>query len=343
MRKDILDNEYYISIPFWGIIFLNFWFQAMRQTNSLLEPTLFSIILVAILYLPMNYLSQTLLLKSIKRKTYKWFAVQFTAFSILTGMLFMMILCLFHHLESRGVFPRSEYFDMNIFKTPIYAIWEMIIAGILLNLYTCGLRFFLEYIKSQKTIVEYQLRTLQHQVTPHFMFNVLNHIHILMQTDVELASSLLIKYSETLRYQLYNGEKEKVTLEQDIQFLKDFISIEEIRWEDKLTVNCSWEIEDKQLEIPALLFITFVENAFKYVAKSGFENGYINITFKQSGNEIRLVVENSKSLLPDAKNDSNGLGLRNIRERLNILYYGRHQLQIEETKTVYRTRLIINL
>ena len=94
--------------------------------------------------------------------------------------------------------------------------------------------------------MEYQLRTLQHQVTPHFMFNVLNHIHILMQTDVDLASDLLIKYSEILRYQLYNGDKQKVTLEQDIQFLKDFIAVEEIRWGDKLVVTSSWKIEQPQ-------------------------------------------------------------------------------------------------
>lgn len=343
MRKDILNNEYYISIPFWSILFLNFWVESIHQTNSLLEPTLFSIVLVAILYLPMTYLSRTLLLKAIKRKTYKWFALQFIVFSILTGFLLVMVLHLFHYLESRGVFPYSEYFDMEIFENPVYAVWEMVITGVLLNLYTCCLRFFLEYIKSQKAIVEYQLRTLQHQVTPHFMFNVLNHIHILMQADIELASSLLIKYSEILRYQLYNGDKESVTLEQDIQFLKDFIAIEEIRWEDKLTVGCTWEIENGQIEVPALLFITFIENAFKYVAKSDFENGYINIAFKQSGKNVQLTVENSKSLLPDTKNKSNGLGLNNIRERLNILYYGKHHLQITESKTTYRAQLSIDL
>lgn len=173
------------------------------------------------------------------------------------------------------------------------------------------------------------------------MFNVLNHIHTLMQTDVELASSLLIKYSEILRYQLYNGDKEKVTLEQDIQFLKDFIAVEEVRWNDKLTVRCSWKVEDGTQEIPALLFITFIENAFKHVSKSGLEKGYIDIVFKQHGNVLELNVENSKSSIRSKKTSSNGLGLKNIKERLNILYFDKHELLIDETDSVYRVKVII--
>lgn len=76
------------------------------------------------------------------------------------------------------------------------------------------------------------------------MFNVLNHINILMQDNVPLASSLLEKYSDILRYQLYNGQKEFISLEQEIEFLQNYIAIENIRWEDKLTVSTEWEIED---------------------------------------------------------------------------------------------------
>lgn len=123
------------------------------------------------------------------------------------------------------------------------------------------------------------------------MFNVLNDIHVLMQTDVELASELLIRYSEILRYQLYSGDRQSVTLGEDVQFLKDFIAVEQLRRDDRLTVSCSWEIENAQVEIPALLFIAFVENAFKHVAGADMEKGYIDICLRQAGSTIFLEVK----------------------------------------------------
>ena len=100
------------------------------------------------------------------------------------------------------------------------------------------------------------------------MFNVLNHINILMQDNVPLASSLLEKYSDILRYQLYNGQKEFISLEQEIEFLQNYIAIENIRWEDKLTVSTEWEIEDGNIGFPPLLLLTFIENAFSAILKT---------------------------------------------------------------------------
>lgn len=276
-----------------------------------------------------------------KQRKVKPFILQFFSLSLVVGLVFLGYINLFYHLEKTGFFPVSYYFDLSALQP--YAFFVPVSAGIILNITICGLRFFLEYIKSQKRLAEYQLRTLQHQVTPHFMFNVLNHIHVLMQTDVDLASDLLIKYSEILRYQLYNGDKRSVTLEQDIQFLRDFIAVEKIRWEDKLTVACSWKIVNPKKEIPALLFITFIENAFKHVSKSDFEKGYININFEQTGNTVSLEVENSKSTLPTRKVNKGGLGLKNIKERLEILYFEKYNLIINETENDYQTKLVINI
>lgn len=341
MKIDWIKNDKYIILPFWIMIFFIFLLQVMPQTQSVVESILFSTSFVLIICPIANYLSGPLLLKAMKQKRARTFTIQFFPFSMLIGILFLACIYFFFHLERTGVFPYSHYFDLTDLKP--YVLFVPLSAGVIINITICGLRFFLEYIKSQKILVEYQLRTLQHQVTPHFMFNVLNHIHILMQTDVELASDLLIKYSDILRYQLYNGDKQSVTLEQDIRFLKDFIAVEEVRWGDKVVVTCSWEVENPQREIPALLFITFIENAFKHVSKSDFEKGYINIHFKQEEDRICLDVGNSKSILLKKKKIGGGLGLKNIKERLEILYFGNYHLLIEETDTDYRTKLIINI
>ncbi|MDR2921090.1 MAG: histidine kinase [Tannerella sp.] len=228
---------------------------------------------------------------------------------------------------------------------PPYVIWVygMSSAGFLMNIAMCGLSLLVEYISSQKTLVGYQLQTLQHQITPHFMFNVLNHIHVLMETDVRLASDLLIKYSEILRYQLYNGEKKGITIEQEVQFLKDFIAVEQLRWGDRLAVECHWEIEDKCKEIPSLLFITFVENAFKHVAKSVYEKGFVEINFHQQGKTLRFEIKNSKPLIQFNKVENKGLGLKNIKERLDIMYPRKHDLRIDETNEEFYAMLTIQI
>lgn len=298
MKKNIFKNDKTFIFPFWIMMFFIIWLQVIPQTKSLLEATLFTIFTLTCSYPFSTYLSGTLLQKAMKEKNVVTFLWQFILFSILVGSIFSAFLYLFSFLEKKGFFPPSTYFDMNV---PNYYMFVFISSGIALNLCICGIRFFQENIKLKKTLLEYQLQTLQHQVTPHFMFNILNHIHVLMQANVETASFLLLKYSEILRYQLYNGNRQVVTLEQDIQFLKDFIAIEEMRLGDKVTVNCTWKIESGKREIPPLLFITFIENAFKHVSKSDFERGYITIYFEQKESTLLLDVLNSKSQLPDKK------------------------------------------
>lgn len=340
MKNNLLKNEIFLTTLFCLVMFFNFLVQVLSQTESVLESLLFSVLLVVCIYFPTVYLNKYLLTNAIKKKRYNLFIVQFIIFSFIAGAIFGGLIFLFYHLEQIGLFPASDYFDIN--QSPTFFIVVLFSAGVLINLCITGARFLHEYIKSEKTIIEYQLRTLQHQVTPHFMFNVLNHIHTLMQTDVELASELLIKYSEILRYQLYNGDQEKVTLEQDIQFMKDFIGIEKMRWEGKLTVNSTWNVENGAQEIPALLFITFVENAFKHVSKSDFEKGYIDIHFTQADGTLRLYVKNSKSTIPSKRNASSGLGLKNITERLRILYYERHTIEVQESETDYCVTVTIH-
>lgn len=340
MRIKSYIKENYAVLAVWVMIFFVIWIQVIPQTKSILESTMFTLCFLASSFPFVKYLSENLLQKAMRKRVVTVFILQFILFSAIIGGLFILLLLLFSFLEKEGVFPMSEYFNMNI---PLSMLLVPISSGFFLNACVCGVSFFHENTKLKKTLIEYQLRTLQHQVTPHFMFNVLNHIHILMQTDVELASDLLIKYSEILRYQLYNGDKQNVTLEQDIQYLKDFIAVEEVRWEGKLTVTCSWKIESQKKEIPSLLFITFIENAFKHVSKSDFEKGYININFEQKENTVFLNVENSKSTLSTKKKNAGGLGLKNIKQRLEILYFGKYNLSVEETEAAYQTKLIINI
>ena len=163
----------------------------------------------------------------------------------------------------------------------------------------------------EKAHLEFQLHSLQTQINPHFMFNVLNHIHYFVKQKDDMASVLLLNYSDILRYQLYSSKKETVSMKEEVLFLKKFVDIEKIRWEDKIEINCIWEIENPEKEISPLSLIPLIENAFKHVSRCSNRKGYINIVLRQKADMINLEVENSKSVNQMQKKTDSGLGLVN--------------------------------
>ncbi|MDH6303970.1 two-component system LytT family sensor kinase [Parabacteroides sp. PF5-5] len=267
------------------------------------------------------------------------FLVKFVLMSLFLTIFYTLISELFHYLNIEGFFTMKE-FDSgqnHILSKMLAGLPGTMSASFML----CAILLYYEYSDLQKNHLESQLQILHAQINPHFMFNVLNYIYVLMQKDVELASELLLKYSDTLRYQLYSGQKEYVKLEQEVQFLKNFIDVEKFRWEDKLDVSCNWQIESGNINIPPLLFIPFIENAFKHVARSKEEKGYIHILLEQKKKVISLKVENSVSSPSVKKEKESGIGLKNVKKRLKILYGERYLLNTKETDNVYFSQLTI--
>lgn len=278
-----------------------------------------------------------------KQKNMPKFIIQFFAVSIIYSAVISIFLALFRYLEHIDIFPSSEF--MGSLDNPGYEFLNAFLISLIINLSFCGLRFFEQNIRLQKELAESSHQILKAQINPHFMFNVLNHVNVLIRKEPDLASSLLVQYTNILRYQLYNGKKEVVSLKQEIEFLKDFIEIEKVRWKNNLEVKCSWEVEDDNTTLSPLLLITFVENAFKHVSRSKTEKGYVRVDLKQRNGKLTLFVENSKyaDIPVIQKEEASGIGLENIKKRLEILYPNRHDLQINATDTIYSTSLSIKL
>ena len=295
-------------------------------------------------YLSCSYLTNFLQPRAMQENKMNFFIVEFLIATFAMALIFVSTCYLFYILEMNGQFPHSKLFlEMDI---AISEVLSVLPTFILLNIAFCGLRFYYEHSKLQRIHLETQLQILQAQVNPHYMFNVLNHIHILIRKDVDKASFLLEKYSEILRYQLYNSKKETVPLSQEVSFIKDVISIERLRWGDELNVDSSWDIEDSWKNIQPLILITFIENAFKHVSRSISEKGYVKLVLRQRNNVIYMEVENSKwkqQMVDKKPSTSGGLGIRNTKERLEILYPKSHTLKIEETDRIYRVELTITL
>ncbi len=341
-QKRPFNYDRYVNTV-WGLLFLVFAVRHSFQMNFF-EGLLLSGLYIGIAYPLTSYLTKKLLRRAIARRRIVLFVFQFILFSLLFAIAIPVTTFGFYFLEKAGVFPHSGYFDYIAAKAnaPIDDYIGGFMAMFMFNFGFCGLWFFETNLKMREELARSRLQMLQAQINPHFMFNVLNHVHVLIRKEPQLADTLLLQYTDILRYQLYSGDKDSIVISQEVRFLKNFIDVEAVRWKNKLDIESRWEIEDPDMEIPPLLFITFVENAFKHVSRCGTRKGYVNITLIQTGRTIRFEVENSNDTgAMSPKKEDSGIGLANIRRRLNILFPEKYTLHVTHDDTRYATKLTI--
>lgn len=324
----------------WVFIFGVFWLQYIPAMN-ILEAFLLSTCIVLSAYPFTAYLSKTLLKRAVEKKNMFKFVMQFFTICLLFSFFIPLFSIIFYQLEQYKIFPNSHFFETG--QTLLYDYISAFLVSLILNFGFCGLRFFELNLKLQEELSESRLQILQAQINPHFMFNVLNHIHVLIRKEPELADNLLLQYTDILRYQLYSGKKDLITIDKEVDFLGKFIEIEKVRWKNKLDISYNWDIENGNTKLPPLLLITFIENAFKHVSRSNSERGYIKIDLKQKDSIICLSVENSNSFFDTSNKEDSGIGLSNIKRRLEILFPNNHTLETNCNDVFYFTRLTVKL
>ncbi|MDR1402171.1 MAG: histidine kinase [Tannerellaceae bacterium] len=336
MEKNL--TKYWIFIIFWTAITMLISF-ASQDDVSAYEKGLNSFCFALGSILVTLPFSNKLFIRTLQNHKTLSFLIKFLVMSLFLSIMYVLLSELFSYFKIKGFLTSEKMYSDE--QTFFLQIMDAMPGTMAASLLLCGILLYYEYSNLQKALLESQLQVLHAQINPHFMFNVLNYIHVLMQKDTGLASELLLKYSDTLRYQLYNGKQETVKLEQEVTFLKNFIDVEKFRWEDKVDVSCTWHIENGNKEIPPLILIPFIENAFKHVSRSTNEKGFIYINLEQRKRILSLKVENSKSNKPVKKGKEGGIGLDNIKKRLQIHYGERYSLTVKEMDTVYFLQLII--
>jgi len=232
-------------------------------------------------------------------------------------------------------------------------IYEGVLMCIPIILTTTTVKLLQKWIKDSKRITELndltlrmELNELRNQINPHFLFNMLNNVKALIRTDPEKATTVIMKLSEFLRYQLYENDEEKTLLTSEIDFLSNFINLEKIRRED-LSVDIHIDIDKRTLNsifIPPNLFTTFVENAVKHSVDLSGNGHYIKIKMKKENDQLYFECINSRNSAYSASDEKNGgLGLANIKRRLELLYQNTHELDIISTDKEYIVTLIVPL
>jgi two-component system LytT family sensor kinase len=192
----------------------------------------------------------------------------------------------------------------------------------------------------EKQNLKSELALLKYQINPHFLFNTLNNIDSLMQNDAQRASLALNKLSEIMRYMIYDSEKEKVSLKEELAYIESYISLQKLRVknENKISFNITGDINN--IKIAPMLFITFVENAFKHSTLKKIDNS-ISIKLDVLENQINFSCINSLSSSPAEKDESSGIGLELIKKRLELIYPKTYELKIDKTEQSFAVNLKI--
>jgi LytS/YehU family sensor histidine kinase len=188
---------------------------------------------------------------------------------------------------------------------------------------------------------KFELELLKAQLNPHFFFNTLNNIYSLVLKKSDEAPAALLKLSEIMRYMLYDSRAPKVPLAKELEYLEDYLELQKLRFTDPGFIDYTAKGEPHNHDIPPMMLLSFVENAFKH-GKRRVSNPGIVIRTEITEDEMRFhvsnyIIENS----PTEKRDGSGIGLKNIKRRLQLIYPGKHDLTITNRDGIYTVDLTI--
>jgi len=194
-------------------------------------------------------------------------------------------------------------------------------------------------LKSENLYTE--LKFLKSQVNPHFLFNVLNNIYALTVMKSKDAPKMILKLSDILRYNLYDGTQEKVALEKEIEYIENYVSLQKLKDDNIKNILFNFTEADGQVMIAPLILIPFVENSFKHSKIEDVSKGWISIEIKTFDGRVFFKVSNSVPEEGFNKDHAGGIGLENVKRRLELIYPKRHELNISKIGNQFSVALTI--
>jgi len=197
----------------------------------------------------------------------------------------------------------------------------------------------------EKEKLETELTFLKNQFNPHFLFNTINSIFFLIHKNPDKASDSLAKFSELLRYQLYECNDRQIPLRHEVAYIENFVGLEKLRQNDNVTVSLQVnQSPPGPLGIAPFVLMTFVENAFKHVSKHTDRDNWIRINLNLQHRELDFSIANSAAAEPVSEAvHYSGIGLKNVRRRLDLIYPGQYNLDIQNGSDSFDVRLRLHL
>lgn len=299
------------------------------------QVTSIKVMVLALLVYVTNYL---LIPRLLYRKKYFQFFVIYLVMIIGMGLLKLKIIMSL-------VYPQLEAFAN--FKTRFY---DNIIPVFLLVTTGAACRLIKDYLQTQRRLTEIaqekadtELKFLRSQVNPHFLFNSLNAIYFLIDKENTEARRTLLQFADLLRYQLYECNADTIAIETEVAYLEDYIRLQKLRKDTNYEVAISRQSEIRGFKIVPLLLIPFVENAFKHISHHADGRNFVHVEMARSNGHFLFSVENSKESQLQKTLIPGGIGLSNVRRRLELLYPNRHQLKIHNESDFFKVELKLNV
>jgi MFS family permease len=197
-----------------------------------------------------------------------------------------------------------------------------------------------QIISLEKEKAQAELDLLKQQVNPHFLFNTLNNLYALSLYHSDKTPESILQLSDLMRYVIYNGNEEHVKLEDELKYIEDFMDLQQIRLRHKPEIKFEKNIEDPRLQVPPMLLIVFVENAFKHGIEPAMEPAFIHLKIDVKGKILYFRCVNS---VEEGEKQVAGIGLTNLAKRLGILYQGKYTLHTEAKNHTFNAELQIDL
>lgn len=241
----------------------------------------------------------------------------------------------------------TERLPQTSFYMAIMSTWKGALSG---TAFVVGIHYIKQwYLKEQRNLqlekenMEAQLQLLTAQVHPHFLFNSLNNIYSQALNESPKSSEMIMGLSDLLRYILYEGRKPLVPLDKELQMILEYINLEKIRYGNKLDLHYLVTGKTTGIYIAPLLLLPFIENCFKHGASTMLKNPWINLTCELKDTTLVMKLMNGKTNAKDIPTSKTGIGINNVRQRLELLYKNRYDLQIREEEDVFIVDLKVEL
>jgi len=271
------------------------------------------------------------------QRKYLTFILLFLAVITLSSIGLTIVL---YTLFSRSV-PEISGNMAGVFQIAILSVSTMVAGLSAVKLVIDKMRSDKESQHIEKQRLESELQYLKAQVNPHFLFNAINSVYFLIKKNPDVAAETLIKLSDLLRFQLYDCLDEKIPIEKEMEYLKNFVALEKIRKGEKIMVELIIGEGMSGFMIAPFMLIPFLENAFKHVSTSSDRENKISIRFSRTDDRFTASFFNTSDNLK--RNEVGGIGLKNVKRRLELLYAYKHELVIKEENNTYSVNLSMTI
>jgi two-component system LytT family sensor kinase len=347
VRKQIGYKRVLTHLLFWlGYILYQILQQSWENEDNFsfyLHPSLFTNISIDILFAYINLYSLMPAFYYKRRYTAYVLALVIVLFAdgISARFLTWLIWLDWDRVHRHAVYlseNKNFFIPVRILRNTAQA-FPLIAATMLLKLMRNSFKQEKRMREIEKEKFSAELSLLKAQINPHFLFNTLNSLYALTLKGSDQASKVVLRLSDLMHYMLYEASGNKVSLGSEISYLENYISVEQMRFAERLDLSFQYSGDIEGKMIAPLLLLPFVENAFKH----GIEDdaGWITINLKVAENRLFLKVENS--CMPVTRQKGNGLGLSNVKRRLELSYPESHELAINKTDGVFEVELQIDI